>query len=130
MSIITKDVEVKQVDAQRWQLLKPVTYCGFGVTITAPAGFITDFASTPQIVWTLGMPKSGIYDPAAIVHDYLYVKAGQLPQTIPGQTTIVPKVTADLIFEDALALLGVGQPKRWLMYQAVKQCGKGNYGPQ
>jgi hypothetical protein len=119
--MISTDVEVKQVGPDTWQLLTPVHYSSLIAEVVAPVGFITDFASTPQFVWSLGMPKSGIYDPAAIVHDYLYVQAGK----VGGK--FYPKSTADLVFYDALKTLGVGQPKRWLMYQAVKYFGKGNY---
>lgn len=123
---LTTGIEVKQISADKWQTLDLITYSSDltkGVPITVPIGFITDFASTPEFVWSLGMPKSGIYDPAAVVHDYLYVQAGHLP----GRGDQIPKSTADLIFQDALKFLGVGNPKRWMMYIAVKEFGKGNY---
>jgi hypothetical protein len=119
--MISTDIEVKQVGPDTWELLTPVEYHSLIADVVVPVGFTTDFASTPQFMWTLGMPKSGIYDPAAVVHDYLYVIAGQIGDKF------YPKSTADLVFYDALKSLGVGQPKRWLMYQAVREFGKGNY---
>lgn len=42
------------------------------LSITVPRGFVTDLASTPQFVWSLGLAPQGQYGRAAIVHDYLY----------------------------------------------------------
>lgn len=40
-------------------------------TVDVPVGFVTDFASVPQVFWSL-LPKDGNYTFAAILHDYLY----------------------------------------------------------
>jgi hypothetical protein len=39
--------------------------------VDVPVGFVTDFASIPQIFWSL-LPRDGQYSYPAIVHDYLY----------------------------------------------------------
>ena len=39
--------------------------------IVVPAGFVTDFASTPRAIWSV-LPPTGRYQLAAIVHDFLY----------------------------------------------------------
>jgi hypothetical protein len=39
--------------------------------IVVPAGFITDFASVPRILWSV-LPRDGVYVFPAIVHDYMY----------------------------------------------------------
>ena len=126
MSSISTIIDVRQLDAQNWRILTSVSYTGplsNSETIVVPKGFVTDFASTPDFMWSLGMPKSGIYDPAAVVHDYLYVTAGK----VQGTSMVFPKATADLIFKDALQLLGVGSFKAWAMWKAVSLFGKGNY---
>src|SRR5262245_11770367 len=38
--------------------------------IVVPAGFVTDFASTPRAIWSV-LPPTGRYQMAAIVHDFL-----------------------------------------------------------
>jgi len=38
--------------------------------ITVPVGFITDFASIPQIFWNI-LPPFGPYGKAAVIHDAL-----------------------------------------------------------
>jgi hypothetical protein len=40
-------------------------------SITVPKGFVTDFASVPQVLWNV-LPPTGRYSYAAIIHDYLY----------------------------------------------------------
>ena len=80
--------------------------------IEVPDGFVTDFASIPRFFTRL-IPKNGLYDRAAVVHDWLY------------STQTIPKETADLVFYEAMTVLGVPAWKAWTMYQAVKWFGKG-----
>lgn len=82
-----------------------------------PEGFITDFASTPRIFYPL-FPPVGIYNKAAMVHDYLYSKESKLKIT---------RKDADLYFLQAMEVLGVRKWKRLLMYYAVRIFGKPNY---
>lgn len=44
--------------------------------IVVPKGFVTDLASIPQPLWSLGLAPQGRYSRAAIVHDYLYWSQG------------------------------------------------------
>lgn len=37
--------------------------------IVVPAGFVTDFASTPRALWSV-IPPTGRYQLAAVVHDF------------------------------------------------------------
>src|SRR4051812_29221534 len=39
--------------------------------VVVPAGFVTDFASTPRAIWAV-LPPVGNYQLAAVVHDFLY----------------------------------------------------------
>src|SRR4051812_2279337 len=43
--------------------------------IVAPAGFVTDLASIPRIVWSV-YPPDGPWVKAAIIHDFLYYTQG------------------------------------------------------
>lgn len=40
--------------------------------VSVPRGFCTDLASIPQFFWSFGLPRTGRYAYAAIVHDFLY----------------------------------------------------------
>lgn len=42
------------------------------IKVRVPKGFVTDYASIPQALWSLGLSPHGRYSKAAIVHDYLY----------------------------------------------------------
>ena len=59
------------------QLCKPFVYSleddGFILNVVVPAGFISDLASIPRILWPL-LPADGVYQEAAIVHDWMYSK--------------------------------------------------------
>ncbi len=78
--------------------------------IHVPAGFITDFASTPFFMW-----KTGLYSKAAVVHDYLY------------QSKLRSRAMADLIFKEAMLVLGVHPVKAQVMYRAVRLFGCKGY---
>jgi hypothetical protein len=61
-------------DFQDWILFAPLQWT-IGAThdsITVPIGFVTDLASIPQMLWSIGLRPEGQYSRAAIVHDYLY----------------------------------------------------------
>jgi hypothetical protein len=81
-----------------------------------PQGYVTDFASVPRPFRWL-VPKSGKYNQAAVVHDYIYTN---LYRTLT-------KDQADQIFFDAMQELGVVRWKRKLMYFAVRIGGRGNW---
>lgn len=61
-------------DNHDWMLSMDLKYSigGTGVAITVPAGFVTDFASIPEFLWSYGLSPHGKYSKASIIHDYLY----------------------------------------------------------
>lgn len=75
--------------------------------VRIPAGFITDFASIPQIFWNI-LPPTGKYGKAAVVHDYLYRTWG-----------IATKAEADWVLLEAMKALGVGWLTRTIIYSGV-----------
>lgn len=79
-------------------------------TFVVPAGFKTDLASIPQILWNI-LPPFGRYDAAAVVHDYLYQHNG------------VTRGEADAILHEAMHVLRVGRAKRWAIYYGVRATG-------
>ena len=85
--------------------------------IIVPEGFVTDFASTPKALYSI-FPPIGIYNKAAMVHDFLY--SGECPLKIE-------RAQADLFFLQAMAVLKVPKWKRKLMYFAVKLFGKSHF---
>ena len=80
---------------------------GSGLTVTVPAGFITDLTSVPRWLWWLLPPYDPQYAAAAVLHDYLRSWAGFDP------------LTAHTTFLDALTILGVERWKALAMFLAV-----------
>src|ERR1700728_5433719 len=61
-------------DNQDWMLIDDIIYQvgNSSIKIIVPKGFVTDFASIPQALWSFGLSPNGLYSKAAIIHDYLY----------------------------------------------------------
>lgn len=78
--------------------------------VTVPKGFISDFATIP---WPASMliPKSGLYNQAAVLHDYLY------------WIQIFSRYKSDLFFLRGMEVLNVNEFKRKLMYSQVRMWG-------
>lgn len=89
----------------------PEELSGF-VTITVPAGFITDGASIPSIFWEFLSPY-GEYFAAALIHDFLYSKLNQK----------YTREESDKIFLEAMDRLGISWIKRHTIYRAVRMFG-------
>lgn len=126
MSAFTEPLEITpNPDGKTWTVERDLVYHvgaeDSAETITVPAGFVTDLASVPRALWSIFAPF-GRYTQAAVIHDYLYVVGG----VVPGGA-VYTKDQADRIFEQASKNLGVGQPARWLMYQAVHHFGRGAF---
>lgn len=72
-----------------------------------PAGFVTDGASTPRLLWWL-FPPVGRYFVAAAYHDYLI------------RYDLVTRTEADKLFYQCLKTLDVPRWASWCLYQGVK----------
>jgi hypothetical protein len=80
-------------------------------TITVPKGFVTDFASIPQPLWSFGLSPNGKYSKAAIIHDYLY------------WTQLCTRLQADNILMIAMKESRVSPTTRQLIYGGVRLGG-------
>ena len=79
--------------------------------VVVPAGFVTDFASTPRALWSV-IPPTGRYQLAAVVHDFLYWDQA------------CAREQADAIFRVAMFESNVKPFERDLMWQAVRRFGQ------
>jgi hypothetical protein len=77
-----------------------------------PSDFPTDLASVPRIFWAL-LPPSGVYEKAAVVHDWLCVHLGT-------DDCIVSARDADGIFRRIAREGGAGLLTRWLLWTGVR----------
>lgn len=116
-SAFTGPLSLTQIDAdwRLWRLNEPLLYevgaLGSGRLIEVPAGFVTDGATVPRLLWSL-LPAWGTYSRAAAVHDYLC-------KSLPHRHAAT-RLAADRIFLDAMKVCGTGRLVRWIMYLAVR----------
>lgn len=118
MSKFTTPAVLEMLDDYRWRLVEPFE---FWLTdspddvIHVHAGYVTDLASVPRLLWSV-FPPHGRYAKAAIIHDWMYDNA------------LRTKSEADRIFLDAMEVLKVPCWRRWVIYCSVRIFGRGNYG--
>ena len=125
MSSFTSDLIISPLkDGKNWQLVNAFTYAVGAEdaedVINVPAGFVTDFASVPRIMWSV-IPPWGCYGKGSILHDYLY-RVG----AIVGNRRYTRK-ESDLIFLEAMEVLEVSKLKRKVIYIAVRMFGGSAY---
>ena len=83
--------------------------------VPADDTFRSDLTSVPDL-FTWLVPRTGLHLPAALLHDGL-VHDPNSPVTYDGPH--VTRQEADRIFREAMADLGTGWVRRWLMWSAV-----------
>lgn len=108
------DLSLSYIDGRSWRVNRPLKYVGTR-TIYVPAGFVTDFASIPRLLWRV-LPPTGDgpmarYGPASVLHDWLY------------QSHETSRWQADLLFYEAMRNLGVSRWRACVMWCAVKLFG-------
>ncbi len=113
MSSFTDPLVVEKKN-NKWRVARELVYYvgeeGSDDKIVVPKGFVTDFASVPRLFWAF-IPPDGSYTAAAVVHDYLY------------HTQERSRKESDLIFLEAMEVLGVVWWKRKVMYRSVRMFG-------
>lgn len=75
--------------------------------VSVPAGFVTDLASIPSVLWSV-LPPAARYSYAAIIHDYLY------------WFQPCSRAEADTVLEAAMEDLKVSAAKIAIIYNAVR----------
>lgn len=121
---ILTSLRVEYRAGRRYELIAPFVYesatAGVG-TITVPAGFVTNFHSSPRLLWSIFPPDD--WAQAAVAHDHLYA------------TGFVTRAQADAVHREMLLLLGApawrartmwlglraGGWKSWRDYRAKEQ---------
>jgi len=92
---------LEYIDGRFYKVTAPFTYhvgAPEGTTVVeVPAGFITDFASIPRILWSW-IPPTGWYGKIAVIHDKLYQdgKIGDL---------VIPQIYADQVLNEGMVIL-------------------------
>lgn len=116
MSKFTDQLLVESLGS-KWILRKPFSFYyqndSTKIEVEVPEGFITDFASTPRLLYPI-FPPIGKYNKAAMVHDFLYNKNCPLKLT---------RKQCDQFFLQGMEVLEVPKWKRIAMYLAVRLMG-------
>jgi len=118
MSRFTGPLDVSFSDSRyaflREDLVWEVGHEGSGVEIRVPAGFISDGATVPRILWPIMPPWGDKGTRAAILHDYL------LSILKPNDPEYAAKRTdADRQFQLALLALGVNPVRALICWAGV-----------
>ena len=108
-------------NATEWQLREPLRCECRVFLIDVSKGFTTDLASIPRIARLL-FPVNDLHRPAAVVHDWLYVRQRMLHRTLDSHCWI-KREDADLVFYELMLSAGVNRIKAWVMYRAVRVGG-------
>lgn len=91
-----------------WILERPLIYVSQdGSVFIVPAGFITDLASIPRLLYA-AIPVNGRHRAAAILHDWLY------------ETQRTTRAEADALFLESMASSGVRWSQRMAMWAGVR----------
>jgi Protein of unknown function (DUF1353) len=93
--------------------------------IVVPKGFVTDFASIPQALWSLGLTPHGQYSRAAVIHDYLYWSQRCTRAQSDRLMVIAMKESSVRSFDEFLVYQGVelGGSKAWETNATERQAG-------
>lgn len=112
----------RHIAPERKSLEQDLVYEGANKTIyTAPAGFFSDGASVPRLLWALYPPFGEAYEPAAWLHDYLYCYAENVYGTDKGN--ILSRAEADGLFYEAMETCCFRRTGRETVYRAVRLGG-------
>jgi hypothetical protein len=84
-------------------------------SITIPAGFVTDYASIPQALWSFGLSPYDQYSRAAVIHDYLY------------WTQVCTKPQSDRLLLIAMKESDVGKFDEFAVYSGVVLGGQSSW---
>jgi hypothetical protein len=114
------EVRIPDDDRERELIVDFLFLSDIAGLIEVPAGFKTDYASVPRILWSI-LPPTGKYTKASVIHDYLY------------RSHRVSREEADAIFLEAMEDLGVNPIIKYAMWLGVRIGGWfpwRKYGPK
>jgi hypothetical protein len=127
-----RDAPAIRAGRSLWALQRDLSYTTGpeGDTITVPAGFVTDLASVPRIVWSF-YPPDGPWVKAAVIHDFLYETKGTgLWYSHRGNARTVPysRAEADHILKEGMADRGIGAWEQFVIWASVRIGGFAGWG--
>ena len=95
----------------RWRLVEDFGYQSeAGNILVVPAGFETNFASVPRLLWPILPLSDAVYDKAAVLHDYAVSHRQLIGYSL---------MECHRLFREVLQFSGCGRVKTGVMYGAV-----------
>lgn len=95
----------------RWRLVEDFGYeSRAGLIVLVPAGFETDFASVPRLLWPIIPLTDAVYDKAAVLHDFAVRNRRALGFSL---------MECHRLFREVLLFTGTGHFKSAVMFSAV-----------
>jgi len=88
-----------------------------------PAGSVSDGASTPEPLWSLGLAPFGVYWPAAFAHDCAYRGTLQVQSGMEWIPANLTKAESDDLLSALMFSLGVVDKDRITIYEGVHLAG-------
>lgn len=95
------------------------TWTRAAVEHVVPAGFVTDLASVPAVLWGV-IASYGRQTLPAVLHDLLYEAARSAPRATRARRL---RREADTLFRVTLRATGAGPVRQWLMWAGVRAFG-------
>lgn len=111
---ITYHVEEKQ-----WELMENFTFKRGVIHFVIRAGFKTDLASIPRILWRIIAPFE-LSITAPLVHDYLYRNSGRITCAASGIRRKLSRSDTDKLFGQIMEDENVSWWRRAAAYRAVR----------
>ena len=107
-----------------YTLWAPLLHEGPSGRFVVPAGFDTDLASVPRVLWWLIAP-GGRHGRAAVCHDFLYRVRPRVGYEAAGFRCEMElaRGQADRAFREAMREDGVGAVRAWTMWLMVRLFG-------
>jgi hypothetical protein len=96
---------------QIWMLDQDFVFKVKGYRIIARQGTLTDFASTPKVIWPIYPPTDSKYNKSVLAHDVLYA------------AEIFPRWVNDMVLDLGMLKEGSSKFTRFNFYTAVKALG-------
>jgi hypothetical protein len=112
-------------DGRNWSVQEPIVFITSRMQkYRVPVGSATDGASTPQIVWSLGLPPFGLHWLACVVHDAAYRRKLEYWAADHWTPASLSREQADDLLLEALQALGVPKVDQDAIYLGVRAGGQ------
>jgi hypothetical protein len=110
---------------QTYRLRAPMVYESHDWgTLWVPAGFETDFASIPRILWWYIDPEDPIIQYISVVHDYIYTRSG----SIPGSLLKFSRLDADRVLIEGMKYSGARIDQLVVVWVGTRLFGRRHWG--